>query len=83
MWGNPLAVFGLCVALQQVTVSRIEVTVSRLAVGGSAYSLIKELSWLRLVYQRQNDTADAGMGRIMPYARGYSAQFRHMGHAWA
>ena len=35
------------------------------AAGGSAKSLIVEPSWLQLIYQGQQDVADAGMGRIL------------------
>ena len=36
---------------------------------GSAYSLLVELSMWGLVYQGQQDAADAGIGRILAYTR--------------
>ena len=42
---------------------------------GLAQSLIVEPSWLGLVYQGQQDAADADMARILASSRGVSAQF--------
>ena len=67
--GNPLAMVGLCLHGNRLLFSRIA------AVGGSAQSLTVEPSWLGLVYQGQQDAADAVMGRILAQARGPSAQF--------